>query len=165
MKKKRLVVLASLLVGVISCAKYKQQLDVDWTALNSKQYTIKYFQHNFNNFPTDTTMYLSAADFAESPNLATLDSVDVASLVRLISDSTNFSEGDCGTFALNAGIIVFREETIAGLISIGCGYNQWEFKPFNPNCKWGGLNRKGFKQMSDMLDSINAKNEKLKSWQ
>jgi len=153
---------ALLFLSLTACKKYKQELNVNWRDLNTTQYTIKYLQHNFNNVPIDTTVDLSVADFAESGDLATLDSADVSALVQLISDSTNFSEGDCGTFALNAGVIVFRDETIRGMVSIGCGYNQWNFKPFNPNCNWGSLNQKGFEKMSDMLDAINTKNAKLK---
>jgi hypothetical protein len=151
-----------LLFGITSCSKYKRELDVDWKRLNSKEYTIRYLQHNFDPFLNDSTMYLKVVDFAESPNLVTLDSIDVVSLVQLISDSTNFSHGECGTFALNAGIIVFHEESINGIVSIGCGYSQWEFEPFNPNCRYGGLNEKGFELMTKMLDEINIKNEKLK---
>src|SRR5688572_3580425 len=109
-----------VLIALISCAKYKQELDVDWKRMNSNEYTVKYFQHNFNKFPTDRTMSLKVVDFAESPNLVTLDSIDVATLIQLVSDSTNYSESDCGTFALNAGIIVFKNDKIKGLISIGC---------------------------------------------
>jgi hypothetical protein len=147
-----------MLCAITSCTNFREELNVDWTALNSKQYTVRYYQHNFNNFPTDSTAHLRVVDFADSPDLMTLDSTDVASLVHLISDSTNFSDGDCGTFALNAGFIVFNnDETINGIIEVGCGFNQWEFEPFNPNCKWGGLNEKGFRLMSDMLDEINIK--------
>jgi hypothetical protein len=131
--------------------------------MTSKEYVVKYFQHNFNNFPTDSTMSLKIVDFAESPNWVTLDSIDVSTLVQLVSDSTNYSDGDCGTFALNAGIVVFKNDKIKGLISIGCGFNQWEFEPFNADTKWGGLNDKGFQKMSDMLDEIYFKNKKLKT--
>lgn len=151
-----------LLIGIASCSKHKQELDVDWRRLNSEEYTIKYLQHNFDPFVSDSTMYLKVVDFAESPNLVTLDSSDVVSLVQLISDSSNFSGGQCGTFALNAGIIVFQEETIKGIVSIGCGYSQWEFEPDNTHCRYGGLNTKGFELMTKMLDEINRKNERLK---
>ncbi|HEX6171526.1 MAG TPA: hypothetical protein VFZ33_17695 [Chitinophagaceae bacterium] len=156
-----LILFLFFLTALISCAKYKQELDLDWKRLNSKDFTVKYLQHNFNNFPTDSTMFLKVSDFAESPDLVTLDSVDVATLVQLISDSTNYSDGDCGTFALNAGIIVYKNGKIRGLISIGCGFNQWEFEPFNRDTKSGGLNDTGFQKMSDMLDEIYYKNKKL----
>jgi hypothetical protein len=151
------------LATLISCSKYKQELDLDWKRMNSNEYTVKYFQHSFNNFPTDSTMFLKVADFAESPDLVTLDSIDVATLVQLVTDSTNYSDGDCGTFALNAGIIVFKDDKIKGVISIGCGFNQWQFEPFNADAKWGGLNEKGFQKMSDMLDAVYFKNKKLKA--
>lgn len=159
---RRLIMACIILMGVASsCARYDRELVVEWRDLTNHPYTIKYFSHNFNNFPTDSTMDLEVREFAESEELVTLDSIDIASLVQLISDSTNFGDADCGTFALNAGIIVFSEDKIKGEISIGCGFNQWNFKPFNPNCKWGGLNRKGFERMTKMLDRIEIRKRNL----
>ena len=142
-----------------SCSKYKQDLDLDWKRLNASDYTVKYCQHNFNCCPTDSTMDLTVQDFIDRHDLMTLDSIDVSRLVQLINDSTNFSNGDCGTFALNAGIIVFKGDTIKGLISIGCSFNQWNFEPHNPNTKWGSIDTIAFHKMEKMLDEINLKNK------
>ena len=75
-------------------------------------------------------------------------------LYELINDKTNFSNGDCGTFHLNAGFFVFENDKICGTINIGCGYNQWNFSSENLNAKWGSFNEKGFKKIEELLDNI-----------
>jgi hypothetical protein len=76
-------------------------------------------------------------------------------LFKLVNDSTNFSNGECGTFFLNAGFLIDYKKVKAGKINIGCGFNQWNFEPENKAAKYGGLSKKGFKNMERLIDEIN----------
>ena len=78
-------------------------------------------------------------------------------LIEFILDSTNFSHGECGTFALNAGFVFIENDSIKGTIELSCGYYQWHFNPYSPNTMDGSLSRNGFKKMKTMLDRINEK--------
>lgn len=119
-------------------------------------------QLNFLNFPNDSTVGQDILKFADSISNKSflLLGRQEYQLYQLINDTTNFSEGDCGTFHLNAGILVFDKDKICGTINIGCGYNQWNFSSKNLNSKYGAFNERGFNKMQQLLDDINLNNKK-----
>lgn len=125
----------------------------EWSALASVEASIRYVQLNFDQFPTDRTIEPDPLEHLDSA--MTLTAAQVEQLQALVTDSSNFSEGDCGTFHLNAAIVVARRDSAVGIIRIGCGYNQWNFQPANPMSKWGGLNDRGFAAMQALLDDVN----------
>ncbi len=129
---------------------------------NDDNILVYYLQLNFFESPGHPFIGKDIVDFKDSiPEKSILLNYDQRkSLYELISDSTNFSEGDCGTFHLNAGFILTHNKRIYGTIDIGCGYNQWNFDPVNPISKYGSLNEKGFINMKALLDDINATNKK-----
>jgi len=134
-----------------------------WTdLLDTSKTKVYYLQLNFLNFPDDNFIGKDIIDFKDSiPNNSfLLDSRQRQELLELISDSSNFSGGDCGTFHLNSGIVVAHKDKINATINIGCGFNQWNFSPENPVSKYGSFNEKGFKQMEKLLDNINLTNQK-----
>jgi hypothetical protein len=135
----------------------------NWTGLkDTAKYNICYLQLNFINFPDDSTIGQDILKFSDSIRNKpfSLTNRQEYRLYQLINNTTNFSEGDCGTFHLNAGILVFDEGKICGTINIGCGYNQWNFSSENSKAKYGLFNEKGFKKMQELLDDINMSNNK-----
>ncbi|MCF8277802.1 MAG: hypothetical protein K9J17_13795 [Flavobacteriales bacterium] len=152
-------ILLSLLLFVSACSSRNKSLDFDWTQLSDKDYSVHYVQLNFDNFPTIETMDVDPLDYVGSEGEFILTDSQKAKLQQLISDSAYYSNGDCGTFHTNALILVLKDETVRGIIEIRCGYNQWEFQPYNSLTKWGGLNDEGFDLMSSLLDDINLEKE------
>jgi hypothetical protein len=135
----------------------------DWTQLkDTTKYNIRYLQLNFFNVPDDSTVGQNILKFTDSINNKSflLTGRQEYQLYQLINDATNFSEGDCGTFYLNAGILVFDKDKICGTINIGCGYNQWNFSSENLNAKYGAFNERGFSKMQQLLDDINLSSKK-----
>jgi hypothetical protein len=135
----------------------------NWAQLkDTTKYNIHYLQLNFLNYPDDTTIGQNILKFKDSISKKPfyLTGGQEYQLYQLINDTTNFSEGECGTFHLNAGILVFDKDKICGTISIGCGYNQWNFSSENSNAKYGLFSDKGFKKMEKLLDDINLSNKK-----
>ena len=85
-------------------------------------------------------------NYLTTDSLYTLDENDKIGLIEFILDSTNFSHGECGTFALNAGFVFIENDSIKGTIELSCGYYQWHFNPYSPNTMDGSLSRNGFKK-------------------
>ena len=119
-----------------------------------------YLQLNFLNFPDDNYMGKSILDFTDSISTASwiLTNKQRIDLFKLVSDTSNYSEGDCGTFHLNAGFILLDSNNVCATIDIGCGFNQWNFNPEIPNSKHTSFNEEGFKKMEKLLDDINSGN-------
>ena len=136
------------------------QLSVfNWTKLkDTAKYNIRYLQLNFLNLPDDSTVGQDILKFIDSVGNKSflLTRRQEYQLYQLINDTANFSEGDCGTFHLNAGFLVFDKEKICGTINIGCAYNQWNFSSENLNAKYGAFNERGFSKMQRLLDNINS---------
>ena len=140
-----------------------QLLTFKWTQLkDTNKYNIRYLQLNFSTLPDDSTLEQDILKFNDpiSHKSFLLSGKQKYQLYQLINDISNFSEGDCGTFHLNAGILVFDIDKICGAINIGCGYNQWNFSSENLNAKYGAFNERGFKRMQQLLDDINLNNNK-----
>ena len=138
-------------------------LTFKWTRLkDTTKYNIRYLQLNFSSFPNDSAVGQDILKFTDtiSNKSFLLSGRQKYQLYQLINDTSNFSEGDCGTFHLNAGILVFDKENICGTINIGCGYNQWNFSSDNLNAKYGAFNERGFMKMQKLLDDINLSNKK-----
>ena len=158
----------SLVLG-ISCNSTTRPVDKDtnklnfnWQALSdTTKYTVTYIQLNFSNYPTDDTIEKDIFDLQDHKDgkKMKLTNKQEFHLSKLVTDTTNFSEGDCGTFHVNAGFIVYQDDKSVGKINVGCGYNQWNFQPENYQTKWGGLNDKGFSEMEKLLDDINLTNK------
>jgi hypothetical protein len=133
-----------------------------WSDLIDTVSKVYYIQLNFLNFPDDNYIGKSITDFADSININShlLDLRQREELLKLVTDTSNFSEGDCGTFHLNAGFIIVEKRNIKASVDIGCGYNQWKFNPFNDKCKYGAFNQNGFRKLETFLDEINSKKPK-----
>lgn len=167
MKVKHFTVIGftSLILGSGSCNgttntadKTTTKLELNWEALSdTTKYSATYIQLNFINYPTDNTIGKDIFDVQDDKRgkKIKLSNKEEFNLFRLVTDSTNFSDGDCGTFQLNAGFIIYQGDEAVGKINIGCGYNQWNFFPDNNQSRWGGLNDKGFREMEKLLDDIN----------
>lgn len=145
----------------LSIAKDRLPLQrFNWTELsNTDRFEIRYLQLNFLSFPTNEMIGNSIIRFADSLNTKSvlLTNEQVLDLFNLINEKSNFSEGDCGTFHLNAGFFVLLKGKICATIDIGCNYAQWNFSSENPNSKFGFLNEAGVKKMTSLLDDINLK--------
>lgn len=138
-----------------------KKIEMDWSKLDEfSEYNIKYVQLNFNPFVDEEIMGKRIEEFMYKDSIYTLDQIDKSRLTEIISDSLNFSYGECGTFALNAGFVFIKNDTIKGIIEMGCGYYQWRFEPWNKNSMDGSLSNIGFEKMSKMLDDINLKMKK-----
>ena len=118
-------------------------------------YQFKYIQLNIDDYPTKENTQINIIDFLDNDSIMILSRSHVEQLQNLITDTTNFSEGECGTFHLNGGIVIMDADTIKGIIEMGCGFGQWSFQPENPNAKWGNFNDKGFNIATKLLDDIN----------
>lgn len=148
--------------GYWTLSRHTTKLDLNWQALSdTTKYSVSYIQLNFINYPTDETIGKDIFDLQDHKDgkKMKLSNRQEFNLFKLVTDSTNFSEGDCGTFQLNAGFIVYQGDKAVGKINVGCGYNQWNFFPDNNQSKWGGLNDKGFKEMEKLLDDLNLTNK------
>jgi hypothetical protein len=124
-----------------------------------------YLQINFLNFPDDNYTGKNILDFKDSISTTSLilTNQQRLELFKLVTDTSNYSEGDCGTFHLNAGFILFDNRKICSTIDIGCAFNQWNFTPEIPNSKHTSFNEKGFKNMEKLLDDINLNSQKWQS--
>lgn len=148
--------------GYWNVSSHKSKLDINWQALSdTTKYSATYVQLNFINYPTDETIGKDIIDLKDDKGgkKMKLTNKQEFNLFKLVTDSTKFSEGDCGTFQLNAGFIIYQDDKAVGKINVGCGYNQWNFFPDNNQSKWGGLNEKGFSEMEKLLDDINLTNK------
>ncbi len=135
----------------------------NWAQLkDTTKYDLRYLQLNFLNFPADHTIGQDILGLSDSLNTKSLllTNRQEFQLYQLINNTANFSEGDCGTFHLNAGIFVLDKDKICGIINIGCGYSQWNFSSENLNAKYGAFNELGFNKMQQLLDDINLSNTK-----
>ena len=136
-----------------------------WTQLaDTTKLQVCYLQLNFLNFPNDNFIGKNVLDFKDSISTTSLilTNKQRLELFKLITDISNYSEGDCGTFHLNAGFILLDNRKVCSSIDIGCAFNQWNFNPEIPNSKHTSFNEKGFKDMEKLLDDINLKSKK---WQ
>jgi hypothetical protein len=136
-----------------------------WTQLaDTAKYDIRYLQLNFLNYPEDSTIGQDILNFTDAIEDSSflLTGKQEYQLYQLINDTANFSEGDCGTFHLNAGMLVFSQNKICSAIDIGCGYNQWNFSSENPRAKYGAFNDRGFKKMEELLNEINLSDHKAR---
>ena len=160
------IVLLTLILLIFGCSnpekiEMTRKIEIDWSKLNDiPEYDIKYIQLNFNPFVDEETMGKGIEELMYKDSTYTLDQTDKVRLIEIISDSLNFSYGECGTFALNAGFVFTRNDTIKGIIEMGCGYYQWGFEPWNTNSVDGSLSDSGFDKMKKMLDEINLKMKK-----
>lgn len=149
-------------LGYWIVSRHASKLDINWQALSdTTKYSATYVQLNFINYPTDETIGKDIIDLQDDKGgkKMKLTNKQEFNLFKLVTDCTNFSEGDCGTFELNAGFIIYQDDKAVGKINVGCGYNQWNFFPDNNQSKWGGLNEKGFSEMEKLLDDINLTNK------
>jgi hypothetical protein len=148
--------------GYWTVSRHTTKLDLNWRTLSdTTKYSATYIQLNFINHPTDETIGKDIIDLQDEKGgkKMKLTNKQEFNLYKLVTDTTNFSEGDCGTFQLNAGFIIYQDDKAVGKINVGCGYNQWNFFPENNQSKWGGLNEKGFRKMEKLLDDINLTNK------
>lgn len=136
-----------------------------WTYLSDTlKGEVYYLQLNFFNSPEGNNVGTKILNHLDSANksLLILNNQQRIQLAKIILDSTNFSEGECGTFQLNAGFIVVANKKITATIDIGCAYSQWNFMPENASSKYGTLSEKGFKKIQQLLDNINLTYKNIK---
>ena len=144
--------------NTIDKLNWEQDLEISWDAIESNDdYRVYFLSLNSDPFYREETYGKSITDFMYKDSLYELDSEDYFAFTSFVADSTNFSFGECGTFALNSGFIVTEFEKIKGYVDLGCGSVQWDFHPRNFNSKDGSISEKGFEKMSDMLDRIYLK--------
>jgi len=148
---------------VLGCANSEniemaKHFEIDWTLGDEiLEYEILYVQLNFNPFVDEEITGKGIEELITKKTVYSLDLTDKTRLTEIILDSLNFSYGECGTFALNAGLVFIKNDTIRGIIEMGCGYYQWEFEPWNINSMDGSLSDSGFDKMTVMLDEMNLK--------
>jgi len=163
-----LFILTFLVIGCTNPEKIEmvKNVEIDWSKSEEiSDYDIKYVQLNFNPFVDEEIMGKGIEELMFKDSIYTLDQIDKSRLTEIISDSLNFSRGECGTFALNAGLVFIKNDTIKGIIEMGCGYYQWGFEPWNTNSMDGSLSDSGFDKMTKMLDNINVKMKKTNAQQ
>ncbi|WP_422107788.1 hypothetical protein [Winogradskyella sp.] len=160
------IVLLTLTFLVFGCSNpnrsvLTKEIELNWSIVDkTSDYEVRYVQLNFDPFVNETIMGKGIEELMDKDNTYILDTSDKSRLMDIISDSLNFRRGECGTFALNAGLIFTKNDTIKGIIEMGCGYRQWMFQPWNENVMDGLLSDSGFDKMEKMLDSINLKMNK-----
>lgn len=138
--------------------EWEEKLDVQWDAIDlNDDYRVLFFHINSDPFLNDSTQGKNVTDFMYNDSLYELDGEDYRRFVDFVSDSANFTDGECGTFALNGGFVIEEFETIRGYVDLGCGFTDWEFYPFNLYSQGGYVSETGFIKMTEMLDEINAK--------
>jgi hypothetical protein len=135
----------------------------EWNELiDSMHLQVYYLQLNFFNYPADNYIAKNIMNFKDliiAEKSFLLNEQQRKKLYNLITGSSNFTlASDCGTFSLNAGFIIANNNKVRATISIGCGYNQWNFNPYNPSSQNSSFNEKGFEQMANLLDNINLAN-------
>lgn len=127
-----------------------------WSRLaDTARYSVRYVSVTFDAVPrgsSRTDVLTALADPTYSS--FRLSNQQELELHKLATTPAYYSEGDCGTFQLNAGFVVYQGRQVVGKIDLGCGFNQWNYAPRNPQAKWGGLNDQGFKAMTKLLDAI-----------
>jgi hypothetical protein len=156
---------AGLLLGV-SCTsptptneKAPPKLTLAWEALaDTARYSIEYIQLSFDDEPTEETIGEDIVALQDCPKAkkVPLTNQQERLLCQLVTDSTHFSAGECGTFQLDAGFIIHANRQVVGVINVGCGYNQWLFQPENGHSDQRSLNAKGFNKMTALLDALNT---------
>ncbi len=162
MPMRRLVVL-TLVFFVFGCSSPEKtemikNIEINWSERDKiLEYEVNYIQLNFNPFIDKDIMGKGIEELMYKDSTYPLDQIDKAKLFDIISDSLNFSYGECGTFALNAGFVFIKNDTIRGIIKMGCGYYQWGFEPWNKNALDGSLSDSGFEKMIKIVDGINLK--------
>jgi len=133
-------------------------LSVDWMGkTNLLNYDVRYIQLNFKKFIQSVEAPKKIEEYVDSDKEYVLDDGDKSRLIDFISESSNFSNGECGTFALNAGFVFLNNQEVQGIIRLGCGYYQWDFQPDSNNTLDGSLSEVGFNRMEFLLDEINLK--------
>lgn len=147
---------------IVSSKRYKQDYRLDWDKL-SEVNKIVYLQFNFDQFPMDDTYKISIIDSFKIGKGLFLNNSESKKLMELITDSSNFNEGQCGTFYINAGFVILKNDTIIGTIEIGCGFGQWRFNPKNKYSNDNLLSDKGFESMSKLLDEINLRDKNART--
>lgn len=136
----------------------KQDLTVDWSAIEANDnYRIYYIPLNYDPFYNNETDGKHITDFMYKDSLYELDAEDYFAFTTFVADSLNFTDGECGTFALNAGFIITEFEVIRGYVDLSCGFIDWTFYPFNRCSGGGNVSDQGFVKMTEMLDAINTK--------
>lgn len=135
---------------------------LNWQTLSDTTgYSVTYIQLNFDQFVTDETISNDILDRQDGKGgkKMKLTNQQEFNLYQFVTDSTHFSEGECGTFHLNAGFIIHQADQVVGYINVGCGYGQWYFFPGNNQSKGGLVSEKGFRAMEKLLDDINLTNK------
>ncbi|NOQ73898.1 MAG: hypothetical protein GQ574_17960 [Crocinitomix sp.] len=161
--KTRYIILLTITFLIFSCAnpekiELTKAISIDWTNRNElEKYEVLYVQLNFSPFLDEEIAGHGIEEFIYKDSIYILDNIDQTNLTEIILDSSNFSRGECGNFALNGGFIFTQNDTIKGIIEMGCGYSQWSFESWNENVLDGSLSDIGFEKMSDVLDDINLK--------
>ncbi len=156
---------ASLLCGV-SCTsptptieKAPPKLTLNWEALaDTARYSVEYIQLPFHDEPTKEMIGGNILAFQDYPKAKKLQLTNQQErmLCQFVTDTTHFSEGQCGTFQLDAGFIIHANRQVVGIINVGCGYNQWLFEPENSHADQRSLSARGFGKMTVLLDALNA---------
>tara|TARA_R110002049_G_scaffold16444_1_gene65466 strand:- start:64 stop:558 length:495 start_codon:yes stop_codon:yes gene_type:complete len=160
MKNLKILTLALLVFGCSNAEKIEipKKIEIDWSNKDKiSEFEVKYIQLNFDPFIIEEIMEKGIEDLMFKDSLYTLDHTDKRRLAGIISDTINFSYGECGTFALNAGFVFIKNDTIKGIVEMGYGYSQWGFEPWNGRFMDGSLSDLGFEKMTKMLDDINMK--------
>ena len=152
-----------LVLLIFSCSnpnrkEFTKDIHIDWTNQSRlHKLDILYVQLNFSPFSDEDIMGKSIEEFTFENNIYALPPTNKSQLIEIISDSSNFSTGECGTFALNAGFLFLENDTIKGIIEMGCGCSHWGFEPWNKNARDGSLSDSGFEKMTELLDDIHLK--------
>lgn len=166
-------IIASLVVSCLlfGCSNSEQiemtkNIEIDWSNPGEhSDYDINYIQLNVDPFLNEEITGKGIEELMYTDSIYPLEQIDKTRLTEIISDSLNFSYGECGTFALNAGFVFTKNDTIKGIIALGCGFSQWRFEPWNINAMHGSLSDEGFDKMTKMLDEINLKMKKTNAHQ
>ena len=139
--------------------KASPKLTLAWEALaDTARYSIEYIQLPFDDEPTEVMIggdIVALQDYPKAKKVQ-LTNQQECLLYHLVTDTTHFSAGECGTFQLNAGFIIHANRQVVGIIDVGCGYNQWLFEPENSYTDQRSLSDKGFGKMTALLDALNA---------
>lgn len=157
--------LAFIFLITVGCQNPKElpeDLSVDWSSITNDQYVVKFIHIDPYGVPTEKSLNLELREFIDTDSAWTLTQHQTKELQKFINDSTNFTGGECGTFFLNGGFSIQRNDTLVGLIRIGCGFGTWFFSPDNEFSNIGSISDTGFYRMSDLLDDIYMQKDSIK---
>lgn len=138
-------------------------LNIDWNEIDNDSIQVDYYQFNFDPFPMKNTSRINILDTFNCHRGWSLSKTEIRDLKRIITKRKSFDKGECGTFYVNAGLVFHLNDTVKGLIKIGCSYGQWIFIPENKYSNDNILSKKGYKKMSKLLDEINEKNKNART--